>query len=188
MPVALATYLLALLPSFYLSAGEAAAQPIDRWHYIDQDSVLFTERVDGLHGAGLIQSDKIFAMLYLGLPGENGVVSVALPMEEPTRSLSSVLVSTSGQRFERVLDAEEMDIMQINGASIAYSFPISPDDIDLFKAAQTWTLQVGERAWSLTLTGSKKAIALAESKHNEVLRGLSSRTVTIRSEAPETED
>lgn len=150
----------------------AVAQPIDRWHYIDPESVLHTDRVDGLQGAGVIQSDEIFAMLYLGLPEENGVVSVALPALAETDPLSSTLVSTSGQRYERTLTPEELDVVKINDTTFAYSFPITAVDVDLFKAAQTWMLSIGDQSWPITLTGSRRAIEEAEQRRADLFKDL----------------
>ena len=168
-----------------LAPGSAAAQPIDEWHYIDPESVLHTDRVDGLQGAGVIQSDEIFAMLYLGLPDENGVVSVALPARANGDQLSSTLVSTNGQRFERILADEELDVVEINATTFAYSFPITAADVDLFKAAQTWVLQVGEQTWPITLTGSRAAIEEAERKHAALFEQLS--TTPNAAKAPATD-
>ncbi len=150
----------------------AAAQPIDRWHYIDTESVLHTDRVDGLQGAGVIQGDAIFAMLYLGLPEENGVVSVALPSGSSASKLSSTLITTRGQRFERELLAEELDIVQLGDKTFAYSFPITPTDVDLFKSAQTWILSIGDQSWPITLSGSRVAIDQAEREHADLFEKL----------------
>ncbi len=168
----LVTYAFAALLAVTGFAPLASAQEIDRWHYIDADSVLHSERVDGLQGAGVIQSDTIFAMLYLGLPDQNGVVTVALPMSKAVTDLTSTLVSTSGQRFERALTAEELDVVQINDTTVAYSFPISGNDVDLFKSAQTWQLAAGEMRWPVTLTGSRRAIEEAERKHKDLFESL----------------
>lgn len=149
-----------------------AAQPIDRWHYIDPESVLHTDRVDGLQGAGVIQGDATFAMLYLGLPEENGVVSVALPSGSGASELSSTLITTRGQRFERELLAEELDIVQLGDKTFAYSFPITPTDVDLFKSAQTWILSIGDQSWPITLSGSRAAIDKAERKHADLFERL----------------
>ncbi len=145
-----------------LCADDVQAQPIDEWHYIDADSVLHIQRVDGLHGAGVIQSDKLFAMLYLGVPDENGVVSVVLPTENAAIELTSTLIATNGQRFDRVLTAEEMDIAAVSPGTYAYSFPINALDVDRFKSARSWQIQVAERKWIVTLTGSRRAITEAE--------------------------
>lgn len=165
--------LLSLIFALGILPHIAAAQPIDRWHYIDAESVLHTERVDGLQGAGVIQSDATFAMLYLGLPEDNGVVSVALPTDTSSDTLSSTLISTSGQRFERDLTNEELVIEQISDTTFAYSFPITPTDVDLFKSAQTWVLSIGDRSWPITLRGSRAAISTAERKHADLFKRLS---------------
>lgn len=188
MPLALSVFLVALLPSVCGFAQSAQAQPIDRWHYIDQDSVLHAERVDGLHGAGLIQGDRIFAMLYLGLPDANGVVTVALPTPEPASSLTSVLIATNGQRFERTLAASDLETSRISDATIAYSFPITPRDIDLFKSAQTWNIRVGDETWAVTLTGSRRAILEAEERHADLLNGLSNSTEVTPTATPVSTD
>jgi len=142
--------------------------------------VLHTERVDGLQGAGVIQSDAVFAMLYLGLPEDNGVVLVALPTAPGASSLSSTLISTRGQRFERTLSLEELDVAQISDATFAYSFPISPTDVDLFKSAQTWILSIGEESWQITLSGSRAAIDKAERKHADLFKTLSAASSETR--------
>lgn len=174
---------LGLICALWTLPETAAAQPIDRWHYIDTESVLHTDRVDGLQGAGVIQRDAIFAMLYLGLPEENGVVSVALPTGSGAITLSSTLISTRGQRFERTLSPEELDIAQISDTTFAYSFPISPTDVDLFKSAQTWILSIGENNWPITLAGSRAAIDKAERKHAELFKTLSASPAATRVKA-----
>lgn len=163
---------LAIIAALFGASRDAAAQPIDRWHYIDAESVLHAPRVDGLQGAGIIQNDAIFAMLYLGLPEENGVISIVLPTPEPAAELKSTLVSTRGQRFERVLRAEDLDIVRTSDSSHAYSFPISAIDIDLFKRAQTWMLTIGDTTWPVTLRGSRKAIEEAERRHMSLFKSL----------------
>ena len=152
-----------------LGAVSLSAQPIDEWHYIDDASVLHTQGVDGLHGAGVIQSDKLFAMLYLGVPEENGLVSVVLPSGDAATELSSTLVATNGQRFKRMLQTEELDIAEVGEGIYAYSFPISANDVDLFKAARSWQLGIGDRKWTVTLTGSRKAITEAERQFTEMM-------------------
>lgn len=157
-----------------LLPNDTYAQPIDRWHYIDNASVLHTERVDGLHGAGIIQSDRIFAMLYLGLPEDNGVVTVALPTRSAAAALTSTLVATNGQRFERTVDETDMDVAQINDETFAYSVPISWDDVRLFKSALTWHVKVEDDIWSISLSGSQVAIEKAVERSAAEFRNLSS--------------
>ena len=157
--------LMLTLAHMMMSAGQSHAQPIDEWHYIDETSVLHTDVVDGLHGAGVIQSDKLFAMLYLGLPDDNGVVSVVLPTPEPASELSSTLIATNGDRFERLLAAEELDIIRVSDGTYAYAFPITAVDVERFKSARSWHLKVGDEEWDVTLTGSRRAITEAERKN-----------------------
>lgn len=159
---ALGIFLTLALAQVVLGADMLRAQPIDQWHYIDEDSVLHTQRVDGLHGAGIIQSDRVFAMLYLGVPDENGVVSIVLPTAQPASEIASILVTTNGQRFRRVLQNGELEITPISAGSYAYSFPITAIDVDLFKSARSWELRIGDTGWTVTLTGSRKAIEEAE--------------------------
>ena len=161
--------LMLTLAHMMMSAGESYAQPIDEWHYIDETSVLHTDVVDGLHGAGVIQSDKLFAMLYLGLPDDNGVVSVVLPTAEPASELSSTLVATNGDRFERKLSAEELDVIKVNDGTYAYAFPITAVDVERFKSARSWQLQIGNTVWDVTLTGSRRAITEAERQYEKML-------------------
>ncbi|MCE8006292.1 hypothetical protein [Aestuariivita sp.] len=160
-----------------LTVSASQAQPIDRWHYITRESVLFADRVAGLHGAGVIQADEIFAMLYLGLPEENGVVSIVLPTPDPAERLTSVLVSPSGQRFERNLSAQELDTAPVGSGRQAYSFPITDEDVDLFKSATAWELRIGDTVWSISLDGSRRAIELAEAERARQLSELTRELV-----------
>lgn len=153
-----------LLGIMGLLAQPAIAQPIGEWHYIDRDSVLFTEHVEGLHGAGVIQSDQIFALLYPGPPGQNGVVSVVLPTGASASSLKSTLTRSNGLRYVRSLSAEELEIAPVNETDHAYSFPITAEDVRLFQRASTWELSMGDQSWMVTLKGSKKALDMALEK------------------------
>lgn len=157
----------------FLGSEKAQSQPIDSWHYIDADSVLHTERVDGLHGAGVIQSDQIFAMLYLGLPEGNGVVSVVLPTLTAMPTLSSTLIAPNGQRFVRVLEGSELDVSQVSDTSYAYSFSITSVDVALYKSARSWELSQGESRWTVTLAGSRRAIEEAETEHRHQFKKMS---------------
>lgn len=167
-----------------LGANTAQAQPIDEWHYIDEDSVLHTDIVNGLHGAGVIQSDLLFAMLYLGAPDNNGVVSVVLPTTEPAAEISSTLIATNGQRFERLVTADDLDIARVSEGSHAYSFSITALDVDLFKSARSWRLAIDDQEWVLTLTGSRRAITEAEKRYTRMIEqlqadaGTSAKTLT----------
>ena len=171
--------------SAFAALQPAQAQPIDRWHYIDDDSVLQADPVKGLHGAGVIQSDQTFAMLYLGLPDRAGLVSVVLPTAEPADALSSILIKSDGERFERMLTVDELDIARVSEQTHAYSFPITDVDVGLFKAARSWQLQIADTIWTITLRGSRDAIALAERERRRQLEELAARPLET---ATETED
>ena len=41
--------------------------------------------------------------------------------------------------------------------------------MDLFKAARNWQLAIGDRKWTVTLTGSRKAITEAERQFTEMM-------------------
>ncbi len=147
---------------FFSGADDAAAQPFDQWHYINEDSILHSETVAGLHGAGVIQSNQIFAMLYLGLPGENGVVTVVLPLDAMPETMTSALVLTNGQRFSREIPLGQIDRTELKPNAQALTFPISDMDVDLFKRAITWHIGAGDSQYAITLKGSRKAIEKAE--------------------------
>lgn len=173
---ALAIGLMLTMSHVLMGAGVSHAQPVDQWHYIDETSVLHTDVVTGLHGAGVIQSDTLFAMLYLGLPEDNGVVSVVLPTVEPASELSSTLIATNGDRFERLLLAEELDTIEVNDGTYAYAFSITAIDVERFKSARIWQVQVGSDQWDVTLTGSRSAITEAERQYEKMIQRLEADT------------
>ena len=124
--------------------------------------MLHSDTVAGLHGAGVIQGDQSFAMLYLGLPGENGVVTAVLPIDAMPEMVQSALVLGNGQRFSRDIPIDQIDRTELKPGSQAITFPISDEDVELFKRALTWEIRAGEAAFTVTLKGSRDAIERAE--------------------------
>jgi len=153
---------IALMWFGFASRLMAADEPFDLWHQYTPNSPFFTTGTETLHGAGLVQSNGRYALLILAPEGNGAVVKVNLTYGPTPQSMTSSLVMPAGNVLTRnVQDAAlKLEPGAITG-SFDYTFPIAPQDIELFMAARTWRLNVDGEETQISLKGSRKAITAA---------------------------
>ncbi len=147
-----------------IMAGMAASQTpaVGVWHQITEDSPFFAGNIADLHGAAILQEDGRFAMLVLGTAEEGALVSVNVQMAEPASELTSTLVMPAGGILVRPVDQDQLlSETAADGESVTYSFGIAPEDVERFMSALLWRVKAGDRLTTISLDGSRDAIAAA---------------------------
>lgn len=153
-----------------------AAWRQDVWYHVTPGTPLFSSDPQSRHSAAVLQSDGAFAHFVLGTPEQGALVSVGLPGQRPSDTLTSDLIMPAGNVLSRkVTGAQLVATPETEADQIIYSFRIAPADIELFMAAARWRLKTGDTQSVLTLKGSRKAISAA-------LDARSKRAETMKSE------
>ncbi|MEO0389544.1 MAG: hypothetical protein AAF218_01250 [Pseudomonadota bacterium] len=113
--------------------------------------------------AALVLPNGTFAVVIPDPDSPNALVGVGLPAEGYADTLTSVVTAGNGVTTRRDVSVPEL-IWRGNAldGAVTYLFPVTPAELELFKAGQTWRVEVKDTTLTFPLTGSRNAITAAE--------------------------
>lgn len=161
-----------LLLLLCLVAGSAFAE--ERWRAVTPQDSMYNPALDM---AALVRADGSFAVIIPDPDGPGALAGFGLLAEGYSDSITSVLRIGSGRVSTRDVALPELiwEGNALDGA-VTYFFPISADEVELFKAGRTWRIVLKDGAVEFPLTGSRVAITDAEAKKAARIRLLQSIT------------
>lgn len=157
-----------------LSLLAAPALAEERWRAVTPQDAMYNPELDM---AVLIRKDGSFAVVIPNPGGPGAMVGFGIPAEGYKESITSILTVGRSRVSTRDIATPEL-IWQGNAldGAVTYLFPISEDEVELFKAGRTWRIVLDERTVEFPLTGSRIAITAAEERKAARVRLLQSIT------------
>jgi len=113
--------------------------------------------------AALVRPDGSFAVLICHPDGPGALVGFGFIAERYSDTITSTVQISASRVSTRTVSVPEL-IWRGNAldGAVTYLFPISPAEVEMFKAGQGWTVQAGAARLDFVLTGSRAAITAAE--------------------------
>ncbi|MEL7100693.1 MAG: hypothetical protein AAGM84_17845 [Pseudomonadota bacterium] len=160
----------AILMLLTLLAAPALAE--ERWRAVTPQDAMYNPELDM---AILVRGDGSFAVVIPNPGGPGAMAGFGIPAEGYENRITSILTIGSGRVSTRDVETPEL-IWQGNAldGAVTYLFPISEDEVELFKAGRTWRIVLGDKTVSFPLTGSRISIDAAEAKKAARIRLLQS--------------
>lgn len=157
-----------------LSLIAAPALAEERWRTVTPQDSMYNPELDM---AALVRADGSFAVIIPDPDGPGAMAGFGLLAEGYSDSITSVLRIGSGRVSTREVALPEL-IWRGNAldGAVTYLFPISADEVELFKAGRTWRITLKNGPIEFPLTGSRVAITEAEAKKAARIRLLQSIT------------
>ncbi|MEO0937615.1 MAG: hypothetical protein AAFY38_05630 [Pseudomonadota bacterium] len=157
-----------------LSLIAAPALAEERWRAVTPQDSMYNPELDM---AALVRADGSFAVIIPDPDGPGAMAGFGILADGYSDSITSVLRIGSGRVSTREVALPEL-IWQGNAldGAVTYLFPISPDEVELFKAGRSWRIILGTRRVEFPLTGSRVAIDAAEARKAARIKLLQSIT------------
>ncbi|MEM8579208.1 MAG: hypothetical protein AAGF60_15270 [Pseudomonadota bacterium] len=132
----------------------------DVWARVVPGDAMYNPELDM---AALVRPDGSFAVVICDPDGPGALVGLGFIAEGYADRLTSTLRIGGGRVSTRDVAVPEL-IWRGNAldGAVTYLFPISPAEVEMFKAGQSWRVQVGDAALDFPLIGSRAAISAAE--------------------------
>ena len=146
----------------------------ERWRAVTPQDTMYNPELDM---AIMVRDDGSFAVIIPNPDGPGAMAGFGIVAEGYKDTITSVLEISRSRVSTRDVTLPEL-VWQGNAidGAVTYLFPISADEVELFKAGRLWRLILDEETVDFPLTGSRVAIETAEARKAARIRMLQSIT------------